>query len=224
MPRVLLVSSVHHESGLATAAELQWLLGNIRPDVVFLEHPTDSISTFLDRSCGTLEAAALGRYVSRYPVELVPVDRPMTNAARIKQEADVLFDSVEEASPEFRHLANWNGYHTAKGGFAYLNSPICIEVHAAMHVAMQAAVEGFGDPSLTERYLLWVQMHDRREEAMLDAVESYARQTRFTTGVLLVGAGHIPSLLEKVQGRRASAESGVVWDIEWRLQAPPAKG
>jgi hypothetical protein len=62
MRRVLLVSSIHHEIGNATAEELTWLLGRLRPDVLFLEISSTEGSAFLESSCGTLESAAVMRY------------------------------------------------------------------------------------------------------------------------------------------------------------------
>jgi len=126
MRRVLLVCSVPRETGNATAAELEWLLDRLRPDVLFLEHSTTDFSAFLDGSCGTLESAGVMRYRKLNAVELVPVDLhvPAEIKQEMKQRVDELFDRIEEANPKFLQLVMANRQHTAKGGLAYLNSPI----------------------------------------------------------------------------------------------------
>jgi len=50
---------------------------------------------------------------------------------------------------------------------------------------------------------------------MLDGVEAFARQTPVERGVFIVGSAHAPSLSNKLQARRASGSSAVLWDLEW---------
>ena len=118
---MLLVCSVHRETGLATAAELCWLLGRLRPDVLFLEHSATNFSAFLDGSCGSLESAAVMHYRSLHAVELIPVDLHL-HAAELKEKFDELFDRIGEVSHRYGYLQLANLQHTANGGFAYLNS------------------------------------------------------------------------------------------------------
>jgi hypothetical protein len=223
MNRVLPVCSVHREAGLATAAELHWLLGRLRPDVLFLEHSSADFPAFLDGSCGTLESAAVRRYRSAHEVELVPVDLPI-QAATTKQKVDDFFDRIEEASPRYRQLELANRYHTAKGGFAYLNSPTGALLQCEIQKEMRATVESLGESTLLEFYAHWTRTNDLRELAMLGAVEAFARQASFKKGVLLVGAAHRQPIFEKSQLARSNGPSPVTWDFYWQLEEAAPDG
>jgi len=113
MRRVLITCSVHHETGNATAAALHWLLGRLRPDVLFLEHSLTDFSAFLDGSCGTLESVAVVNCRNRNAVELVPVDLHL-ETAELKSMGDEMFDRIEEASPRYCQLELANRQHTAR--------------------------------------------------------------------------------------------------------------
>ena len=219
MSRVLLVCSVHRETGLATAAGLHWLLSRLRPDVLFLEHSSTDLSSFLDGSCGTLESAAVRRYRHLHAVELIPVDLPPPDA-EFKQKVDYLFDRIEEASPRFCQLDLVNSQHTAEGGFAYLNSPTSALMQSEMQREMRATVEVIGEPALAELYALWTRTNDQRELAMLSGVEAFARQASFKKGVLIVGAAHRQPLFEKSRLPRGDEPSPISWDFDWELEEP----
>ena len=212
----MVVCSVHKEVGVATAAELLWLLERLRPDVLFLEHSSADISAFLDGSCGTLESAAVMRYRNAHAVELVPVDVPV-QVAEFKQKADDLFDRIDEASPKFCQLNLENFQYTANGGLAYLNSSINAYLESEIQREMRATVDALGDPDLAELYALWTRVHDLRETAMLGGVEAFARKTSFRKGVLLVGAGHRQALFDKSHLPRSDGRFVVTWDFAWQL-------
>jgi hypothetical protein len=215
MPRVLVISSVHRDLGLATAAQLYWLLGRLRPDVLFLEHSAAYHTAFLDGSRPTLESQAVRRYRdAQQGVELVPVEMHL-EAAELKQKFDDLLESIHDASPRLCELELANHQHTATDGFAYLNGPLSAVLQSEMQREMRSTAEAVSDPSLTELYALWAATHDLRERTMISEVESFARQASFTKGVLLVGAAHRHALFEKLQQSRSDAPSPVTWEFDW---------
>ena len=214
MRHVLLVCSVHRETGVATAEQLLWLLDRLRPDVLFLERSSTDLAAFLDGSCGTLESLAVRRYRSLRAVELVPVDLHF-QAADLKHRFDDLFDRIEAASPSFCHLKLEDRRHMLRGGLAYLNSPTGVLLQSEMQREMRATVEAVGDLAFAELYALWSQTNDLRERAMLSGVEAFARQASFEKGVLLVGAAHRQPLFEKSQLPRGDGPSLVTWDFDW---------
>ena len=216
MRRVLLVCSVHRETGRATAAELHWLLGRLRPEVLFVEHSSSDFAAFLDGSYGTLESAAVRRYRDLHAVEVVPVDLHL-RAVELKQKVDDLFDRIEDASPRFCQLELANRQHTARGGFAYLNSPSSALLQCEMQREMRMTVEAVGEPALAELYALWTHTNELRELAMLSGVEAFARQTSFKRAVLLAGAAHRQTLLERSRRLRSDGPSLVTWDFDWQL-------
>jgi hypothetical protein len=210
----LIVCTVHNETGNATAAELHWLLGCLRPEVLFLERSPTDFSAFLDGSCGSLESAAVMRYRNHNAVELVPVDIHLP-AAELRQEFDAMFDRIEEASQRYRELEAANRQHTAAGGLAYLNSPTGVLRQSEMQKEILATVDAVGEPWLTDLYARWTRANDLRESAMISGVEAFAKRASFGKGVLLVGAAHRQSLLEKSRLRPSDGPSPITWDFDW---------
>ena len=163
------------------------------------------------------------RHRNLHAVELVPVGLHL-EAGDIKQKVDDLFDRIEEASPRFCQLELANRQHTAKGGFAYLNSPSSFLLQSEMQREMRATVEAVGELDLDELYALWTRTNDLREVAMLSGVEAFARQTSFRKGLLLVGAAHRQPLFEKSQLPRSDGPSPVGWDFDWELEEEALDG
>jgi hypothetical protein len=217
MKHVFVICSVHYETGFASAAELHWLLGRLRPDVIFLERSSTGLAAFLDGSCGTLESAAVRRYRDLHAVELVPVDLQL-QAVELKHKFDELFDRIGDSSPGFCQLELTNRHHTEKGGFAYLNSSISAVLQSEMQREMRATVEAIGEPTLAELFALWTRTNDLRELTMISGVESFAKQNSFEKGVLLVGSAHLPTLYEKSQHLRSDGPSPITWDFDWQLE------
>jgi hypothetical protein len=223
MKRVLFVSSIHRETGNATARELTWLLGRLRPDVLFLEDSSTDRYASLEGSCGTPESAAVVRYRNVHPVELVAVDLHLPTA-ELKPKFDDLFDRIVNASPRYRELELANLQHTAMGGFAYLNSPTGALLHSEMQREMRTTVEAVARPGLAELYALWVHTNELRELAMINAVEAFAKRASFKKAVLLVGAGHRQSLLEKSRAPRSDGRSSITWEFDWELDEADPNG
>ncbi|MGC4027292.1 MAG: hypothetical protein QM696_00265 [Steroidobacteraceae bacterium] len=216
MAHVLIVCSVHHEAGRATAGELHWLLEQLRPDVIFLELSPANFSAFLDGSFGTLESAAVMHYRKSNEVEVVPVDMDL-EAAELKPKIDEMFERLEGASPRYCQLHSLSRQHLERGGFAYLNSSVGARIQVALRREIQATVEAAGDSTLTDLHALWTRTNDLRESAMISGVERYASSTSFKKGVLIVGAAHQQPLFEKIKSRCSDGANTVTWEFEWGL-------
>jgi hypothetical protein len=220
MMRVLVVCSVH-DPQRASPAELHWLLGRLRPDALFIEHPSTDISSFRDGSCGTLESVAVMGYLSTHEAALVPVDIDAATfelpAVELKTRFDEMFHTIAETHPRYKELEYAHSRETDSGGLAYLNSALGWLREAELRREMRSAVEIIGERHLTALYELWMQTHDRRERAMVTAVENYARARSFKKGVLLVGSAHRQALIEHLQQPRLDGHSPVTWEFEWEL-------
>ena len=213
MKRVLVVCTVHRETGLANVTELQAILERIRPEVVFLELPSADFDGYLDGTHGTLESIAASRYRAIHPVALVPVDLPAPGD-EFKRNIDHLFDRIEEASSEYNGLNSLNSQSVSAYGFAYLNSASSSTIWSAIQQAMRTTIDELGDRRLVDLYALWADANDRREMAMMKSIEDYARQNPFNTGVLLVGLAHRQSIIDKSRMGYRHGLPRVQWDFE----------
>jgi len=223
MKRVLVVCTVHRETGLANVTELQAILERIRPEVVFLELPSADFDGYLDGTRETLESIAATRYRAIHPVALVPVDLPAPGD-EFKRNIDYLFDRIEDASSEYRRLSFLNSQSVSAYGFAYLNSASSSTRWSAIQQAMRTTIDVLRDRRLVDLYTLWAHANDRREVAMINSIEDYAMQNPFNTGVLLVGLAHRQSIIDKSRLGYRDGLPRVRWDFEGFLDGSHGDG
>lgn len=224
LKRVLIVCSVHNETGRATAGALDRLLDRLRPDVLFLECSPTDFPAFQNGPARTLESTAIMLYRRRHDVKLEPVDLHLPDADPLKPKIDELFERIEAESPRYVEMDEENRRSTDRWGFAYLNSRDNALLEREMQREMRATVEAADDSRLTDLYELWTRINDQREQEMIRRVEAFARQTSIMKGVLLVGAAHRPSLIAKTQLPRNDGAHFVAWDDDWHHEIANPNG
>lgn len=214
--RISLVGTVHAESGRANVVELQAILGRLQPDVIFVEIAPADLAGYLDCSRGGLERIAVVRYRERRPVNIVPVDlnRPNDEFFRNSEE---MFNKVERTSRDYRLLVDRHSHDTRVHGFPYLNSDRCAQAWAAIYGEVLATIKWIGDVQLRQIYDLWSETNDRRDMGMLKNIDDYCVRHALPHGVLLVGAAHRKSIVDKVRGQRDARAPGIAWDLEGSL-------
>jgi hypothetical protein len=222
MKRVSLVGTVHKEMGLASASALLAIVERIRPEVLFLEAPSDASGDYLDVTGKELESAAVNRYREIHRVDLVPVDLPLPDAELFQFLSDnqYLFKTIERRSAQYCQLVDEYRQEVRAHGFAYLNSERCSTHWSKVREATRAAIEELAYPSLTVLYELWVGTNERRERHMMKSIDDYCRKTTFSEGVFLVGAAHRQSLIDKSRERRGTDSRTIRWDFAGFLGAP----
>lgn len=223
MSRVLVVCSVHNRMSVSPA-ELLWLLGQLRPDVLFLEHPSEDVASFRDGTCGSLESVAVMQYLRDRDATLVPVDLDSSSyelpAHELRAKFDEMFRRADEASPRLRVLEVIHTEETEAGGFAYLNSALGRRREVELRRELRNAVNATGEPRILAAYDLFERMNNRRELAMLAGIEEYARRASFKQGVLLVGSAHRQQLIEKLRKPTFPNLRNLEWQFEWEINEP----
>src|SRR5262249_25050065 len=101
-----------------------------------------------------------------------------------------------------------------KHGFSYLNSERCRNVWSAIYEAMQVAIQRLShDTSLPVIYESWRRTNGLRDGAMLQGIDAHFSLKPFTTGVLLVGAAHTYSIINRSrESRHADAPRIECWE------------
>ena len=117
-------------------------------------------------------------------------------------------------SPSYRQLIDQNTIDVATHGFSYLNSVRCRDVWSAIYDAMEVAIQRFShDTKLPMIYETWRRVNGLRDGAMLQGIDAHLRLKPFMTGVLLVGAAHAHSIVNRSRkGRHADAPRIDYWD------------
>ena len=223
MMRVSLVGTVHDEQGHASISNLLAILERIRPEVIFLEIPSAASHGYLDGTRSNLESTAARRYRESHNVVLVPVDLPTPEEAFFRN-SQYLYERIEKTSPDYCRLIDRNSQYVTAYGFFYLNSEQCSTLWADIYEAMRAAVAQLNDRRLIELHELWMNTNERRDEAMLNNIEAYSNSEPFENGVLLVGAAHKQSIVNKLGERRADGSPRIEWDLSGFLVGSNQEG
>lgn len=208
--RVHLVGTVHSAKGMASAEALRSIIEQLRPGVIFAEIPPSHADSYRSGAHGNLESIAVARYCAEFPVEVLPVDLAEPNAAFFR-DSEEMFGKVERTSAVYRQLVDLHATETRERGFAYLNSTDCIKAWSAIHREVLGALEWMGQTDSHEAYARWCKQNDLREDAMLDAIESYEAVSSHSETVFLIGSAHRESLLTKAASRHASSADLVQW-------------
>ena len=195
---ISLIGTVHSENGLANVRSLASILDYLQPAVIYAEIPPEMLPKFLDGSHGNLESAAIAQYQKSNPVVVVPVDLE-TPGDDFFREAEEMFNKIERTSPIYRRLLDQNFSATRDHGFLYLNSECCCQAWTAIYKEIYETIEWIHDDRLEKIYAQWQKINDFREKAMLENVTKHAAENAQLRGLLLVGAAHRNSLIEKVK-------------------------
>lgn len=209
MQCLYLVFTVHEEHGRANAKELHAVLLHLQPEVIFLEVPPAAFDDhYLSRRRRNLESDAVHFFLEDHPeTKLIPSDLP-TPAREFFEDHEQLWMRVRDMSPTFRQLSRMDRQLIETYGFAYLNSEYCSAHWSDVRTEILSAIQTFGDPRLTDIQEVWERTNQLRELEMLAHVRQYCAQSNFERGVLLVGAAHRRSLIEKLQSQS---------EINWAL-------
>ena len=198
MGRITLVCTVHNERGLCNENELLRILEAIGPEVIFEEiRPSDFQSYYADKSKHTLEMRTVGRYLKRKTGRQVPVD-DFVIPEGFRRDLDILFDYVESNNIEYSELIAERDQKTHHLGFRYLNSPEFKALSKNVCESFEKFIAKSGRDDLKKSLLTWNDMMRRRENSMLKNIYDFCRNSPFTEGMFLVGAGHMSSVCENI--------------------------
>ena len=213
---MLVVCSVHRKIGNATAAELLWLLGRLRPDVIFLEYSAAEIEAFSDGLYDSLELMAVSRYRKLNSVELVPVGSHIPDAAEREPSVGAMFEKVEQANPHYVELILAYRREVEVGGLTFLNTAMSALMRTAIQRELRLTVDALDDPTLTDMHGRWIRWNDLRDLAIMRGVEEFACRSWFGKAVLLREAAH-GHLVAKARQRGEGANYPLVWEFRWEL-------
>jgi len=211
--RISLICTVHEEKGPARVSELRTVLERIRPDVIFVEVPTEALEDFFVTRCqANLESNAVNGYRRTHPVDIVPVDLPTPDAEFFRNNQS-LFEWVEEKSPEYRQLIDLHSRRVTAYGFAYLNSEHCDKLWEEVNAEVLNTVKKMGDTRLLELHELWITTIERRDKGMMENILEYCRTNSFDRGVFLAGASHRRSVIAEAVKQSEAAPNNITWDL-----------
>lgn len=216
MPKIVLLGTTHQESGLCNERELARILEALKPEVVFEEiRPRDFDRIYSDNPPPGLEPKALKNYANKKPVKQVPVDC-YTIAPGFAESINRLFNYVESHSDEYlaanvkMHEMSW------KHGFDFLNSQECLELIKYQGAIFDKTINTSGDKQLIDLLSVWNRSLRDRENAMVDGVYDFCRNSSFKNGLFMIGTKHIPFIGKLIANKMKIEPSLIEWEVWYR--------
>jgi len=196
---ISLVPTAHQEKGLANAGNLYSILKHLKPEVIFLELPSDHYDYyFTTYSLRTLESDSVNMYRKVNPVEIILVDSKAPDAS-LRDDIDFLFKKIDRNSDHLENIGRYIHQFTCQYGFPYLNSKKHNEHLSAQKEEEFNIIKNLNDPKLRDQYELWENIHKQRENEMLNNIKEYSGKHSFNRAVFLVGSAHSQSIIEKAK-------------------------
>ena len=215
--RITLVCTMHRERGLCSEHELLKILETIGPDVFFEEiRQSDFDSHYRDRSRSTLETRTVSRYLKVKSAQQVPVDDYVIPESFLR-DMGILSDYVESRSAEYRAVEAKIHQMALDLGFRYLNSPEFMAHRKYADELFEEVITMSGSDELRKLLSTWNDQLRRREDSMMENIYDFCRKSSFTEGVFLVGAGHMSSIVQDIEGRMQKETNLVDWKFWSRL-------
>lgn len=124
---------------------------------------------------------------------------------------------VESESEEYCEVLDKIDQMTIHRGFRFLNSQECLALIEKSEELLNKTIAMSGSDDLKKLHSMWNDQLRKRGDSMLERIYDFCRKNPFTEGVLLVGAGHLSSIVEGIESRIKTEAHLVGWNIWNRL-------
>lgn len=197
MFNITILSSFHLERGKCNTVELYKIIEKIQPETIFEELPSDVFEIIynMGRSPESLEAITIKRYLKNHQIDHVPVDTLHINEAELFNE----FDLIESKSNEYAELMKQQLSMIIQNGYSFLNSDECEELNDRIRIIEENILFEINNPLLYNRYLADKELHNKREDMMLQNIYNYSKKYSYNKALFICGSEHRKPLIRKIQ-------------------------
>jgi hypothetical protein len=216
MFNITILSSFHMERGKCNTVELYRIIEKIQPEIIFEELPSDVFEIIynMGRSPESLEAITIKRYLRNYQIDHVPVDTLHVNEAELFNE----FDLIANKSNEYAELMKQQLSMIIRNGYSFLNSDDCDELNDRIRIIEENVLFEINNPLLYNRYLTDRELHNKREDLMLQNIYNYSKKFHYNKALFICGSEHRKSLIQKIQGYEMTERIKLNWILYNGLQ------
>ncbi len=200
MYRITLIATGHKENGICNSNELQKIIEQVNPDIIFEELSFPGFAAIYEgpRS-DTLETNAIKLYLQKHPIAHFPVDMDGNELVdkRFKSEIEEMFKLFAN-SREYNNLAIQLNILSERLGFSYLNGDQCRELLKRRYFLEDTILKMTNHESLFRTYKDWLEINDKRENAMIRNIYKYSDLNKYNRALFLIGAEHRESIIDKI--------------------------
>lgn len=211
MSNITLISTFHSELGKCTADQLYKILETINPDVIFEEIPQKLFDILYDErftelpTDAPLELKCVKNYLKNHSVKQFPVD--------IESKPISTQEESFRKNPKYNKLLNDCKATISKEGFPYLNSDSYIEYHVKKTL-LEKQILKFSKQNKVS-IAIYDQLNfenEKRENAMLENIQTLYMEYNFENAVFLLGVGHRKSMIQKVYDKKIKNLNWTIYD------------
>jgi hypothetical protein len=197
MYNITLICTMHREIGKCNSNELFKIIEKINPEIIFDEIPSSRFNAhFIERSVITLETNAIKLYMNNHKVNIIPVDN--YDFSEI-QKGDIDYNKISNNNADYYNLCKEQYLLAIQNGFEYINSDQNFQLIERLQIIEREVLEKINDEKLTKLFKIWYEITDKRENEIIRNIYNYCEEHTFNKGLLLIGAEHRNSIINKTQ-------------------------
>lgn len=231
MYNITLIGTIHSENGQCNPDKLHKILEDINPEVIFDELPSSSFDMYYSDAIDIsyvnrillnrhppempLEVKCIKKYKQNYNIKVFPVDIDIRQKISKHQDEILFMISTFLQYEDYKRLDNEKETLIAQEGFHYLNSSIFLDFLARKEAVERSIIESeIQKNRLLDIYKLFhAEQYDNRENAMLQNIYNYSKETQYNQAVFLIGAEHKKSIMRKISDYEKSSEIKLNWTM-----------
>jgi hypothetical protein len=209
MYNITLLSSIHMKCGKCNSNELYRIIEKIQPEIIFEELPNDFFDMIYAEGGNpeSLEAITIANYIKKYQIDHLPVDTYEINETFLFNK----FDVISKKSIEYIELLKHQLSMIIKYGYPFLNSDDSDELLAKIQTIEESVLLEIKDARLSYQFKSDRELHDKRENEMLQNIYNYSKQYQYNKGIFICGAEHRKPIMQKMQEYNRKEKLNLNW-------------
>ena len=231
MYNITLISTIHTEIGQCNSDELYKIIEGINPDVVFDEltinfsdmYYSDSFDVYYQNKILLnqhppvipLEVKCIKKYKQNYDIKIIPVDIDLTQKlSELQNEIYFMYNTFSKYDV-YTKLDNEKAFLIALEGFHFLNSIKFLNFLQKKEIIENQIIESeFQKIRLLNIYKKFhAEIHENRENAILYNIYNYSKGKQYNQAVILIGAEHKKSIIQKITDYEKLSEIKLHWTM-----------
>jgi hypothetical protein len=211
-PNTLIVLGTHHsEGGACTSDELNKIIKEINPDVIFCEASPKKLPLYIRRTdVITPEMEVIKELVKEKSIEIVPID---VEEDPFDKRLEAMFSLFSRKMKVYHNASNILSNETYLKGFVFLNSKDCDKIFRDKNDMERFFIDKAKNQQLSEFYFEWLKWNDAREYQWINLIGKYFKNNKPNKAIFLVGAGHRYRLIDKIELTKNESSQIVKWDF-----------
>lgn len=160
----------------------------------------------------TLELNSIKKLSEFHSFYFVPVDTYPPLSTNIRNQIEEIKISLKK-DEKFTKVWRKNEEHTHLLGFEYLNSDENNKQFDKILKRINYIIPRLGTSEYSITFKKWLNFHDKRENTMLENINSYVEKNEFENAVFLCGSAHRKSITNRINEKKNTR-------LKWNFQLP----